>query len=247
MREKLTMLSGALLASVMVMGVNAEDVTGAVGVDINSAYIFRGGTVNDEVNVTPFIEATAYGVTFGTWGNLNTDTEQFDEIDYYVSYEIPLAEDSPVSLGLGYTEYTFPTAVTAVPDTRAGAAEGATVNVGTEADREIGLTLGVDTLFSPSLFVGFGLEGPFLDEGIYLELSGGYDYELEDAGVTLNAGAALGYEAGDNFVENGFSHLTLSVGAAYDIGTLTLNYVVETDDDVLVVDEDFYISFGVAI
>ena len=116
-----------------------------------------------------------------------------------------------------------------------------------EADREIGLTLGADTLFSPSLFAGFGLEGPFLDEGIYLELSGGYDYELENSGVILNAGAALGYEAGDNVVETGFSHLTLSVGAAYSIGTLSLNYVVETDDEVLLVDEDFYVSFGVAI
>lgn len=209
----------------------AVETSGSAGVDVVSAYIFRGGTVNDEINVNPYIEVGVGGVVFGTWGNFNTDAEQFDEIDYYVGYEIPMPEgmEVPLSIGIGYTEYTYPNTEE------------------TEADREVGLSLGLDTLFSPSFFVGYGIEGPFLEDGIYLELSGGYDYELEDSGVTLNAGAALGYEAGDNFEENGFSHLTLSVGGSYGYGTLSLNYVVETDNDVLAVDEDFYVSFGVSI
>ena len=56
------------------------ETTGSFGLDVNSAYIFRGATVNDEVNVMPTAEVTFYGITFGTWGNFNTDAEQFDEI-----------------------------------------------------------------------------------------------------------------------------------------------------------------------
>lgn len=211
----------------------AEEVTGSAGADVTSAYIFRGGTVNDEVNVQPFIDASAYGVTVGTWANFNTDASQFDEIDYYVGYELPLGEDVPVSASLGYTEYTFPTGEDD---------EG----VALEADREISLSLGLDTLLAPSLFVGYGLEGPFLDEGIYIEASVGHDLEItEDLAVSL--GASIGYEAGDNYDENGFSHALLSAGTGFGPLSISVNYVVETDSDVLEVDEDFFVTIGASI
>jgi hypothetical protein len=232
MRAAVLGVMGAMAGmGVLPSPVAAVETSGSAGVDVVSAYIFRGATVNDEVNVNPYLEVTVGDVVFGTWGNFNTDPEQFDEIDYYVSYDIPLPEDMevPLSLGVGYTEYTYH-----------GVEE-------IEADREVNLTLGLDTLFAPSLFVAYGIEGPFLEDGLYIELSGGYDYEVEDSGVTLSAGAALGYEAGDNFEENGFSHLTLSVGGSYGVGSLSLNYVVETDKDVVAVDEDFYVALGVSI
>lgn len=146
---------------------------------------------------------------------------------------MPLGEDVPVTLSLGYTEYTYPTGLD-----DAGA--------GLEADREIGIGLGLDTVLAPSLFAGFGLEGPFLDEGIYLEASIGHDLEItEDVAVSL--GASIGYEAGDNYDENGFSHALLSVGTGVGPLSISLNYVVETDRDVLEVDEDFFVTIGAGI
>lgn len=219
----------------------AQEVTGSVGADVTSAYIFRGGTVNDEVNVQPYIEASVHGVTFGTWANFNTDTEQFDEIDYYVGYDIPMPEDVPLGLSVGYTEYTFPTGTETTV-----ALDGTSTTTALEADRELYASIGLDAILAPSLFVGYGLEGPFLDEGIYLELSAGHDLELSEE-VALSLGAALGYEAGDNFAENGFSHLTLSVGSGFGPFSFSLNYVVETDDEVLVVDEDFFFTVGASL
>lgn len=213
--------------------VSAQEVSGSVGADVASAYIFRGATVNDEVNVQPYIEAGVGSFTFGTWANLNTDSEQFDEIDYYVSYDVPLPEDSGLGLSLGYTEYTYPTSVDAL-------------GAGTEADREVSVSLSADTFLAPYAMVAIGLEGPFLDEGLYVEVGIGHEVEVSD-GVTLSAGASLGYEGGDNYAENGLSHALLSAGASYGPASVSLNYVVETDDDVLVVDEDFFVTVGVGI
>jgi uncharacterized protein (TIGR02001 family) len=225
MTNRVTKLLAALVAGTVVSAPTfAEDVTGSAGADITSAYIFRGGTVNDDMNVQPYIEASAYGVTVGTWANLNTDASQMDEIDYYISYDIPMSEDSPAGISLGYCEYTFPTGTE-----DADPVTGATPAL--EADREVSVTLSADAPLSPSLFVGYGLE---------------HDLDVtEDLAVSL--GAALGYEAGDNFAENGFSHLTLSLGTGYGPFSFSLNYVVETDDDVLAVDEDFYFTIGASL
>ena len=240
MTNRVTKLLAALVAGTVVIApAFAEEVTGSAGADITSAYIFRGGTVNDDVNVQPYIEAAAYGVTVGTWANLNTDASQMDEIDYYISYDLPLSEDAPVGISVGYCEYTFPTGTE-----DADPVTGATPAL--EADREVSVTLSADAPLSPSLFVGYGFEGPFLDEGIYLELSLEHDLDVTED-LAVNLGAALGYEAGDNFDENGFSHLTLSLGSSRGPFSFSLNYVVETDDDVLAVDEDFYFTIGASL
>jgi uncharacterized protein (TIGR02001 family) len=223
--------AAAVMTAAFTGSANAEaETSGSFGLDVNSAYIFRGATVNDEVNVMPTAEVTFYGVTFGTWGNFNTDSSQFDEIDYYLGYDLPF--ESPVGISLGYCEYTYPTAVD-------------DMGVGLEADREVSVTLSLsDVMLSPYLAANFGLEGPFLDEGIYLE--GGVSYPIELDAVALEATAALGYEAGDNYAENGLSHLTLGLSAGVGMGTLSVSYVIETDDKVLTVDEDVVVNFGVA-
>jgi len=238
----------ALLIGATVAASSSVAIAGAsAGFDVVSAYIFRGGTVNDEVNVQPYLDGSVdegplAGLAVGTWANFNTDTEQFDEIDYYFSYSLPI--EGPVSVDIGYTEYTFPTG-TESTETSFGGATLTTVSA-LEADREISLSLGADLAegLSAGFFAGFGLEGPFLDEGIYLEGSLGYETELSE-GVSASAGASLGYEAGDNYAENGFSHAALTAGVGYEFVSVGLTYIVETDDDVLAVDEDFFASIGV--
>jgi hypothetical protein len=216
------------------------------GADVVSAYIFRGATVNDEVNIQPTLngsidEGAFTGLSIGTWGNFNTDSSQFDEIDYYAGFALPMG-NSPVTAELTYTEYTFPTSVD-----RVTAADGTTTSTGTEADREVGLASEYETDdYTLSALVAFGLEGPFLDEGLYFELGAETSRELTKD-VEATAGVVAGYEAGDNVANTGVSHVTLSLGISHGIFAASVNYIVETDEDVLAVDEDFFASLGVAI
>ena len=223
-------MTGAMSVALVVAGGMAHaEAAASGGIDVNSAYIFRGATVNDEVNVTPYLEAALGDFTVGAWGNFNTDSEQFDEIDVYVSYGISLGDG--ISGSIGYTEYTYPTVVMG--------------EMGAEADREVSVGVSLDdVILAPSLTAYFGLEGPLLDEGVYIELAGSHDIEVAEQAIT--AGATLGYEAGDNVAETGFSHLTLSLGT--DVGPVAVSvaYVVETDDTVLVVDEDVVVTAGLS-
>ena len=200
-----------------------------VDVDIVSAYVFRGGTINDEVNIQPGFGTEIFGgaVSVGTWGNFNTDTSEFDEIDYFFGIPIPMGEDSPVSAEIGYTEYVY--------------------NVGGEADSEPYLSLGFG---DASLLVAYGISGA-IDKVLYLELGYGASVAVAE-NVSVDLGAALGYVDSDEG-ESGFSHLTLTAGT--DLGipetdysvALGVAYIVETDDDVLVVDEDFYFTIGTTL
>ena len=220
--------------------------TAAASVDVASAYIFRGGTVNDKVNVQPSLEGSFYGATLGTWGNLNTDSSQFDEIDYYVSYDLPL--NLPVGFSVGYTEYTYPTAGQDYPD---GLPKDST-SAGLEADREINvgasheLTINDKTKLASSLTGNFGIEGPFLDKGINVTLDESIDYAACDK-TTISFGATGAAELGDNFAENGVSYAQLNLGASYGPLSAGAHYVIETDKDVLAVDKDFYGTVGVSL
>ena len=227
-----------LVATVLIAGVAvtfAGEANASAGLDVMSAYVFRGATVSDEVSFQPYVEGTFYGVTAGTWGNLNTDASQFDEIDYYASYDLPLGE-CPVGLSVGYTEYTYPTATSENPAT--GEVSGL------EADREVRLSASLDTLLSPSATVSYGIEGPFLNKGIYIELGLEHEFPIGEK-VSLTGGATVGYEAGDNVPSEGFSHATFSLAASVGPLTASAHYVLETDDDVLAIDEEFFGGLGI--
>jgi len=192
-------------------------------ISANNAYVFRGATINDEINVNPSANIDIYkGLTFGTWGNFNTDTSQFDEIDYTLGYEHDFGNG--FSPALTYVEYTYP------------GSEG-------DADREVQLTettsigdIGLD------LLVGIGIDGAF-EDGIYLQAKPQYALPIA-SDLGLNIGATIGAELGDNFDDNGVSHVTLDTGTEYNGFDINLAYVIETDEDVLPVDEDFIVTVG---
>lgn len=225
--KKFIALTSAALAA------TALTASAQVAVDVASAYVFRGATINDEINVQPGFETSIFGgsTTVGTWGNFNTDTSEFDEIDYYVGYSLPMGEDAPIGVDIGYTEYVY--------------------NVGGEADREPYISFSAaDLPVDLSLGIYYGVGG-LIKDSLYLELGLGYGMDLaENLGLSLSA--ALGYSDPDEG-DSGFSHLTL--GAGLDIAipeseyvvTVGLAYVVETDDKVLAVDEDFYFTVGTTL
>lgn len=226
--KKFIALTSAALAAA------AFTASAEVSVDVASAYVFRGETFVDDVVVQPGFETTAFGdaIGVGTWANFNTDSSQFDEIDYYFSYSVPMGEDSPVAVDVGYTEYTYPTSTD-------------------DADREPFVSFGyaMDAVES-SLLVAYGVDGG-IEDSLYLELGLGTGLDVAE-NVAVGLSAALGYVDPDEG-ESGFSHLTLGLGVDVAIPetdrsiSASVNYVVETDEDVLVVDEDFFFVIGTTL
>jgi len=258
-RAKTMRVLGVCTVAALALAVNgqaqeeaaAPAVEAAAAVDVASAYIFRGATISDEVSVQPTLEAAFYGVTLGTWANFNTADEvrQFDEIDYYASYALPVGK-CPVGLSVGYTEYTYPTAYTGAEVDDAGVlvADGA----GLEADREVNVTASYETGLTDSLTLStalagnLGIEGPFLDEGLYVSAETGLEQAVCDT-VAVNCGVVVGAELGDNYEENGVSHVTATAGASYRMLAATAGYVFETNDEIVEVDEDFFGSASLSV
>ncbi len=227
MKKFIGLFSAAIAATTLT-------VSAGVDIDIVSAYVFRGGTLNDEVSVQPGFETYIFNgaATVGTWGSFDTDASQFEEIDYYIEIPLPLGEESPVSADFLYTEYTFP------------GAEG-------DAEREIGLIFG-SAVGDLGLELGlyYGVDGP-ISSDFYVELGAGFDLEVAE-NITLGLSAVLGYLSPDEG-DSGFSHLTLGAGFEFVIPEIEfpvnfgLQYVVETDDSVLEVDEDVIFTIGFSL
>jgi len=225
-KKFIALTSAALAATAMIASAQ-------VAVDVASTYIFRGATLTDEVSVQPGFDTSILNgaVSVGTWANLNTDTSEIDEIDFFFGYAVPTGEASPVAIEIGYTEYTYP------------GAEG-------DADREPYISFGANDLpVDLSLGLYYGVSGA-IDSSLYMELGLGYGMDLaENLGLGLSA--ALGYSDPDEG-DSGFSHLTL--GAGLDVAipeseyvvTFGLAYVVELDIDNYV-DEDLFFTVGTTL
>ena len=234
--KKLITNSVIITMALGIFGVNAGELTG-VGVDLNSAYVFRGETNNDDVNVNPYLDADiGGGLSVAVWANVNTDTRNTDEVDLSASYALP------AGLSLGYTEYVYPTQ-TVTDEDDAGSAKG--------SDRELSLSMAVPggLPLDPAIAVFLGVDGG-IDGDLYVELTGGHSLALSDS-MAIDIGATLGYVADSDDGETGLSHLTLSAGTGFDTGLgaieVGVSYVVETDDSVLAVDEDLFFTIGLAL
>ena len=227
MKKFIGTISAALAAT-------ALTASAGVDVDIVSAYVFRGATENDNVAVQPGFETEILGglATVGTWASFDTDASAFEEVDFYLIVPLPVGDSSPISADLVYTEYTFP------------GSEG-------DADRELGLEFGTEVA-GLDLGLGFfyGVDGG-IDGNLYIGLTVGHELALAE-NLALDLGAELGYLNPDEG-ESGFSHLTLSAALGLVIPeiefpvSLGVSYVIETDSDVLKVDEDLFFTLGFSL
>jgi hypothetical protein len=237
------MMVAALTAGVA----SAADVSASA--DFASAYVFRGATLNDGlvfqpgVSISGFPIPEEYGaVTLGTWanydisdydGNLANENE-FSEVDYYVSYALPV---KVVDLAVTYTQYTYPTA-------------------SVDADKEVAFSVGKglgETGFYTSLTANYGLGGPYVDKNWYIQGALAYEKSLTEA-LTLTSGLSVGYAIKD-VGEDGFNDAVGKVGLSYALTENwsirgSLNYVAQLDDDVLpdgvfAYDTSFYGTLGV--
>ncbi|HMP72270.1 MAG TPA: TorF family putative porin [Kiritimatiellia bacterium] len=215
MKKQMTKVLAAVAAASVTAGSAALAAEATVGVDVSSAYVFRGATFNDGFVAQPYLDVSGLPIDIGVWGNLDIDdyddslnSGEFSEINIYASYTIPV---EGVDASIGYTEYIYP---------------GAEL----EADREVSLSLGLDVPLAPSVGIYYGLDGG-IKKNIYVEAGLGHDIEL-DEGISLSLGAAVGYLNPDEG-ESGFSHWQVSAALNYDFISLGVTYVDTIDKDVL--------------
>lgn len=202
----------------------AHGVDATVGMDVASAYVFRGNTFNDGPVVQPTVSLSTFTLseeitlplTLGVWGNMDIgtynhtlDKGQFSEIDFTASYALPRVIEK-LGWSVGYCEYLYP----------GGAA----------SDREGNLGFTVDTVLSPSLTFNYGLDGA-LRKNTYIE--GGLKHAFDLDPVTLTLGGTLGYQIVPGAGSSGWGPLMLTASASYSILTASVSYVAEIDDDVL--------------
>ncbi|HMO49603.1 MAG TPA: MltA-interacting MipA family protein [Kiritimatiellia bacterium] len=208
----------ALMALVSAPAVRAAEAT--VGVDVSSAYVWRGITLNDGFVAQPYLEVSGLPIDIGVWGNLDIEDYdgalkegEFSEVNFYLSYALPI---EGVDVAIGYTEYVYP-------------------NAEAEADREVNLTLGLDLPLAPTLGLYYGVDGA-AKENFYAEFGIGHDLEI-DENLTLSLGALIGYLYPDEG-EDGFHQYELSASLTYDFVTLGVKYIGQADDKVLT--DDLY-------
>jgi opacity protein-like surface antigen len=211
----------------------AADAT--VGVDVNSAYVWRGITFNDGFVIQPSIDVTEGGFGLNVWGNIDgddyddtLDSGEFSEVDITLSYGFDL---EPVGVTVGYIEYLFP--------------------AGGLGTRELFLSLGMDIV--GALSGGLDIYYDFDEvETFYMNLSLAYSASLNEK-TSLDLGAGIGY-AGDEYCADGDSGLydyILSAGLSYAVSDslslgAAINYADSVDEDKLP-DQDADFFGGVSI
>ena len=181
-------------------------------VGVFSQYIWRGYELSkDSIVIQPSVTVGYKDVSFNLWGNLDTDVytdsrdeSQFNETDMTLSYDKSFGM---VSLGVGYIYY----ALDAIDDSQ-----------------EIYLSVGLDTLLSPSLTVYREISHL---PSWYISLGISHSFELPKE-ITLDLGGSVGYYASDDddFVKvddnlnpttdkyNAFHNGLISVGLTIPVG-----------------------------
>lgn len=222
--KKAVMKAVVAVAALAVVSPAARAAEATVGLDVASAYVYRGVTLSEEVSIQPSLEVSGLPVTLGVWADFDTEAEGMIETDFYASYGIPV---EGVDASVGYTEYAY----------GAGAAE-----------REVSLSAGIEAPLSPALGLYYMVDSDFPTDGqFFADLSVGHDLELAE-GVGLSLGALVSYivQGDDAVADDGFNHYEVSASLGYKIASVGVTYIGEIDDDVLVVDEDVVVSAGIS-
>jgi len=200
-----------------------------VGVDVNSAYVWRGRTLNDGVVVQPAIDISMpSGFGINVWGNLDVgdydgslEEGAISRIEVKGSYGFDVG---PVACDVGYIEYLFPwtgSTNTVRTGTREVYAVGEIPIVGGMAAR-VAVYYDFDEV--KDIYANLGLIYAF-------EISDGWSTEMS----TLAGNAGRDASAGE---DGGLHEYTFSLSTTYDVGEsvvfgASLAYTDTFDKDVL--------------
>lgn len=209
----------------------ADDVTYSLDTSVafNSDYMFRGFNLYNGTSIQPSVAGTADlgdagALTASVWAHTSaendTRTKKFTEVDYTLSYSIPV---DIVSLSAGHLWYTYPheSDDLDIPDTG-----------------EYFVAASLDTLLSPT-FSYFRDYDAF--DANYYELS--FSHLIEPGCPCLGEGfnitpyVAFGFasDAEKVYADDGLVHVTFGVSSDLKLGNIavkpTLNYTAESDDN----------------
>lgn len=246
--KKVTIALAVTVCAALVSPALAADAL--VGLDLNSAYVWRGVTLNDGAVLQPSVNVDhPSGAGVNIWANMDLDdynntleSGEFSEVDLTLYYDIPVEQ---VDLSVGYIEYLFP----ATSPTN-----------GTPGTRELYLSVGqnlglydwANTAIPGGILAGIGWGWFFaydVDEfdDYYTNLSLTYGHDVNEQ-VSLELGGMVGYTGSGTSVtgESGWNEWQLSLACTYDVTESTalgafVAYVDSLDTDVLPTqDVDFF-------
>lgn len=235
--QRANVLGVGLLVAVAVHAVPARAQT-EVGVDLGlfSSYVWRGLTRTNKPVVQPAVYVSfpvgSASITAGGWSNI--DLGKYDNFADDLSQSggssaLNLAEFQPyaeVSFPLGRATLTGGVTGYIYPNDAGAPALG--LMTSDENTWEIYGKLGFDAPLSPEVSVYYDIDRV---KGAYLE--GGVSYSLEASEqVSVDLGAIAGFSAGQDasggleelprFLDDGFTHLDLSVGVPITAGNIAI-------------------------
>lgn len=218
-------------AGMILLAVDVTAGEASAGMDVNSAYVWRGITLNDGLVAQPWVDVTvAEGLSANAWGNMDLDdfdgqrkSGEFSEIDLVLSYSRSIG---PVDATVGWTEFLFPYIGTN----------------GVEGTREVFVSAGMD------LGHGFATQAQFnydVDEvkDFYANLALTYSMDLKE-GWSAETGASIGLAGKDwadfnaGGTDGGFFDYSVWLSTSYSVSKSTevgakIAYVDSVDTDVL--------------
>ncbi|MCU0611305.1 MAG: MltA-interacting MipA family protein [Candidatus Eisenbacteria bacterium] len=177
---------GALIIGLLV-GVPAQAAETTAGVDLVSAYVFRGVTYNDGPCLQPSLETSAGAFTFNVWANFDLNDYEpvqsgdFSEVDFTLSYGATLGA---AELSLGVMEFLFPEGG---PDTNTGELY-ASADIPVAAGIGASAYLGYDFVVVKDLYASVGLSYDIPIEVPTLSVSFMAGYAGDDAAAGGTAG-----------------------------------------------------------
>jgi hypothetical protein len=212
-----------------------------VGMDVNSAYVWRGMTFNDGIVFQPSLDVSKGGFGLNVWGNIDgsdyddqLDSGEFSEVDLTASYGFKL---DPLDITIGYIEYLFPT----------------TEDTGSVGTREVFASFGINIIdnLSTTLAIYYDFDEV---EDVYANLSLAYSASLTNA-VSLDLGTGIGYAGGEYTADGdaGFFDYIVSAKLGYSVNdslslSAMLAYADSADEDKLpeeATDTNFFGGVGI--
>lgn len=206
-----------------------------LGLDINSAYVWRGLTFNDGFVAQPSLDVTKGGFNVNVWGNYDIDDYDntlddgnFSEIDLTMAYSHSFDK---LDLSVGIIEYLFPN--------------------GGESTTELYCSASINIIEGLSAGINYYYDVDLLQD-FYVSTNIGYSIEInEKAGVGLSVSAGYAGNEQSAGPEEGFNDINVSLSAEYAITdtigvSANISHTDSLNDDVLP-DQDTNTYGGISI
>ena len=218
-----------------------SEVSVDASLDALSGYVWRGGILGSDEDLVLQPSLTfgfgESGIALNVWGSFfamdRGTLDQFDELDFTLSYDTSLGEDGQVDLSIGFIEYRF-----------------SSLNAGTKKhSEEVYGGLSFDHQLAPSitLYYDFGLIDDF-----YVTAGVGPEFPLGDGdnAPVFGLGASVGFSGEEYGGSSGFNDVTLSGSISWASGNWSFSPYVGysyADDGINADNSSFWVGVSAGL